>query len=436
VPAQFKEGEGWKIAQPNDQLPRGEWWKLFGDDELNALEAQVDVSNQTIKVAEARVRQSQALVQQARADFFPVLNASGSVARSRTTGDTRSSYNVGLNASWEPDLWGRVRRSVEAGEANVQASTADVESAKLSAQAELARDYLQLRVQDAAIGLLQESVANYERSLQLTQNQFNAGIVARLDVLQAQAQLKSTQAQLVDAGLQRAQLEHAIAILMGRPPAELTIAARPFERVFPDVPLVLPSELLERRPDIAAAERRMAAANAQIGVATAAFFPSLSLSAAAGFQSTALGTLLSLPHRYWSLGPAMLAQILFDAGLREAQRQQAIATYDQDVATYRETVLTGLQEVEDSLAALRILSDEAAVQEEAVAASRQVVTITNNQYRAGITSYLAVIVTQAALLSNERTAYNLLGRRLTATVDLIKALGGGWQASDLMQAAR
>ena len=433
APAEFKEAVGWKPAQPSANLPRGEWWILFGDEELNALEAQVGISNQTLQVAEARVRQAQALSQQARTAFFPRVSGTASATRSRSASETRNNFNLGLNANWEPDLWGRVRRTVEAGEANVDASVADLEAAKLAAQAELAQDYLLLRVQDAVIALLQESVAGYERSLQLTRNQFNVGVVARLDVVQAEAQLKSTQAQAIDAGVQRAQLEHAIAVLVGKPPAELSLASVPVRRVFPDIPVALPSELLERRPDIAAAERRVAAANAQVGVAAAAFFPSLTLSAAGGFQSSILSNLLSLPHLYWSLGPA-LAQTLFDAGLRRAQSAQALAVYDQSVATYRQTVLNSFQEVEDNLATLRILAQEADVQEDAINAARQTVAITTNQYRAGITSYLAVVVAQAALLGNERTAINLLGRRLTASVALIKALGGGWHDTDLAQA--
>ena len=311
---------------------------------------QVDVSNQTIAAAAARVREAQAATQAARAALFPTVNGNAAALRSSRAAGTRrrrrtststvtNSYNVALDINWEIDLWGGVRRGVESSTATAQASAADLAAATLSAQALLAQDYLLLRVQDAQIELLNDTVAGYEKSLQLTRNQYAAGIVARGDVAQAEAQLKSTQAQVLDARISRAQLEHAIAVLVGKPPSELAIAPRPLPAVFPAIPVALPSELLERRPDVAAAERRAAAANAQIGVAQAAFFPSLSLSAAGGFQSSAIGNLLSLPSRYWALGPA-LAQTLFDAGLRSAQKAQAVATYDETVANYRSTVLT------------------------------------------------------------------------------------------------
>jgi NodT family efflux transporter outer membrane factor (OMF) lipoprotein len=413
---------------------------VFNDAGLNALVTQVAITNQTIKAAEARVREARALTEQARAAFFPIVNANANATRSGSGGGTRSTsagttvnlggvhnnYNVALDVNWEIDLWGRVRRTVEASEATGEASVADLEAAKLSAQAQLALDYFLLRAQDADIRLLNDTVGAYERSLQLTRNQYAVGVVGRADVAQAETQLKSTQAQAIDAGVQRAQLEHAIAVLIGKPPAQFSIAAEAVSNEFPAIPVGLPSELLERRPDIAAAERRAAAANAQIGVAESAFFPSLTLSATGGFQSSVLSQLFSLPSRYWSLGPA-LAQTIFDAGLRRAQTAQAIATYDENVANYRQTVLTGFQEVEDNLAALRMLEQEASVQDEAVKAARESLAIVLNQYRAGTANYLAVIVIQAATLNNERTAITILGRRLTASVALIKALGGGWK---------
>jgi NodT family efflux transporter outer membrane factor (OMF) lipoprotein len=439
-PSAYKEAQGWKPAQPSDQHPRGPWWEVFNDGGLNALVTQVEITNQTIKAAEARVREARALTEQARAAFFPIVTANASATRSGSGGGTRSTssgttvnlggvhnnYNVALDVNWEIDLWGRVRRTVEASEATGEASVADLEAAKLSAQAQLALDYFLLRAQDADIRLLNDTVGAYERSLQLTRNQYAVGVVGRADVAQAETQLKSTQAQAIDAGVQRAQLEHAIAVLIGKPPAQFSIAAEAVSNEFPAIPVGLPSELLERRPDIAAAERRAAAANAQIGVAESAFFPSLTLSATGGFQSSVLSQLFSLPSRYWSLGPA-LAQTIFDAGLRRAQTTQAIATYDENVANYRQTVLTGFQEVEDNLAALRILEQEASVQDEAVKAARESLAIVLNQYRAGTANYLAVIVIQAATLNNERTAITILGRRLTASVALIKALGGGWK---------
>ena len=437
VPAAFKEMEGWKSAQPQDAAPRGNWWEAFGDAELDALEAEVDISNQTIAAAAARVRNAQAATDAARAGLFPSVGASAGAARSsRTTssggsgGGASTSYNLALDASWEIDLWGRVRRGVEASAASAQASEADLAAAKLSAQALLAIDYLLLRVQDRQIALFEETAAAYERSLTLTRNQYAAGVVARGDVTQAEAQLKSTQAQLIDARVSRAQLEHAIAVLAGKPPSELTIAPRPFTQAIPAIPGAVPSELLERRPDIASAERRVAAANAEIGVAQAAFFPSVSLSATGGLQSSVLGSLLSLPARYWSLGAA-LAQTIFDAGLRSAQKAQAVAAYDETVANYRSTVLNAFQEVEDNLAALALLEREAAVQDEAVRAARESAIIASNQYKAGTANYLAVVVLQAAELNNERTALAILARRLAASVNLVKALGGGWNASSL-----
>ena len=445
APAAFKEAQGWKTAQPRDNEPRGDWWTVFNDPRLDALLVQVEVNNQTIKAAEARVREARALTQQAQAAFFPIVTANASATRSggrgggagtnanngaAATGGPRNNFNVALDVNWELDLWGRVRRTVEAGEETAQASVADLEAAKLSAQAQLATDYFLLRAQDAEIRLFADTVDAYQKSLQLTNNQYAVGVVGRADVAQAETQLKSTQAQALDAGVQRAQFEHAIAVLLGKPPAEFSIAAEAVPITFPAIPPGLPSELLERRPDIAAAERRTAAANAQVGVAEAAFFPSLTLSATGGFQSSVLSQLLSLPSRYWSLGPA-LAQTVFDAGLRRAQTAQAMATYDENVANYRQTALTGFQEVEDNLAALRILEQEAAVQDDAVKSARESLTITLNQYRAGTANYLAVVIAQATALANERAALAILGRRLSASVALIKALGGSWNVAQL-----
>ena len=438
TPAAYTETQGWKQAAPRDDKPRGDWWEVFNDPQLNALVTQVAISNQTIKVAEAQVRAAHALTDQARAAFFPVVTGNASLTRSggrastsggtvNSTGGFRgaNSYNVSADASWEIDLWGKIRRTLEASEATQLATVGDLGAAQLSAQATLAEDYFLLRAQDAQIRLLNDTAKEYEKSLQLTRNQYAVGVAGRADVVQAETQLKSTQAQAIDAMVLRAQLEHAIAILIGKPPAEFSIAVEPVPTAFPSIPVALPSDLLERRPDIAAAERRAAAANAQIGVAESAFFPTLTLTATGGFQSTLLSQLFELPSRYWSLGPG-LVEVLFDAGLRRAQTDQAIATYDQSVATYRQTVLTAFQDVEDNLAALRILEQEAAVQEEAVKAARESVAITLNQYRAGTVNYLAVVVVQTTALSNERAALTILGQRLADSVALIKALGGGW----------
>lgn len=442
APAAFKETQGWKTAEPQDELPRGKWWEIFGDKELNTLIEQVEVSNQNIRAAEAQFRQARALAQQARAGFYPTVTGNVSVTRSRsgnsnstTGGRLGTVHSLGLDASWEPDIWGKVQRSVESGNADVQASAADLQAAKLSAQAELAQDYFLLRVADQRKKLLDDTVSAYEKSLQLTKNQYAVGVVARGDVVTAQTQLQSAQAQAVDAGVQRAQLEHAIAVLIGKAPAEFSIVPVTFGLDLPSIPAGMPSALLERRPDIAAAERRAASANAQIGVAQAAFYPDLTLSASAGFQSLSAAKWLTYPSRFWTLGPN-LAQIIFDGGLRKAKTEQAMAVYDQNVANYRQTVLTAFQEVEDNLASLRILEQESQLQDEAVKSARASVAITINQYKAGTVSYINVVNVQTIELTNERTALTILGSRLTAAVLLVKALGGGWDSDELKDVAQ
>jgi NodT family efflux transporter outer membrane factor (OMF) lipoprotein len=437
TPAAYKEMAGWKRAEPRDQLARGQWWEMFGDRELDALAARVDVSNQTIRIAEANFRQARALAEQARSGLFPTVNAGASAFRTRSPSGSGSSavtsnnYDLAASASWEVDLWGRVRRGVESGEANWQASAADLESVRLASQTALVQTYIALRLADAQRRLLEETVAAYERSLRLTRNRYAAGVAARVDVVQAEVQLKNAQAQLVDLGLDRAQFEHAIAVLIGVPPAALSIApATKVVAVLPAIPVGVPSELLERRPDIAAAERAVAAANARIGVAQAAFYPALTLSAAGGYRSGSFADWLSAPSWFWSLG-ASLAQSLFDGGLRRAVSDQAIAAYDGQVAQYRQTVLAGFQEVEDSLAALQILAEEVRFLEEATRAARQSVQLTINQYEAGIVSFLNVITAQTIALNIERTLLNVQGRRFLASVQLVRALGGGWDARSL-----
>jgi NodT family efflux transporter outer membrane factor (OMF) lipoprotein len=443
VPAQFKEMEGWRTAQPSDALPRGLWWQMFGDEELDKLIARVELSNQNIRVAEARLRQARSLADQARSGLFPTVEASASASRNQSpslpnqpsfASGPVNNFNVGLNASWELDLWGRVRRSVEAGEADFQASAEDLEAARLSAHATLTQNYLALRVADDVRRLLEATVAAYQRTLELTQNRYAAGVAAKVDVVQAEVQLKSAQAQLIDVGVDRAQLEHAIALQLGVAPADFSLARAPLKAEMPMIPVGVPSTLLERRPDIAGAERSVAAANARIGVAKAAYFPSISLSGGIGYRGTELPNLLTAPTRFWSLGAA-IAQPLFDAGLRRAQSEGAIAAYDEQVAVYRQTVLTGFQEVEDNLAALRILEEEARIQEEVVKGARQAVELTTNQYRAGIVSYLNVIASQTILFNNERTAADILGRRLAASVALVRAMGGGWSSEALASAS-
>ncbi len=435
TPAAYKETEGWKVAQPADEEIKGSWWEVFGDLQLNALEEQVNISNQNIAAAEAQFRQARALVQAARALFFPTVSAGASFTRSRSSAGTTSNYLLTGDAVWEPDIWGKVRRTVEASEAGAQASAADLEAIRLSSGAELAQDYFQLRALDAQKQLLDRTVIAFQKTLDLTKNRYASGVASRADVLQAETQLKTTQAQAIDVGVQRAQLEHAIALLVGKPASVFSIAATPLSgTVPPPIPVGVPSELLERRPDIAAAERLVASANAQIGVAESAFYPTVTLSASGGFEASSLSKWLTWPSRFWSVGSSV-AEIIFEGGLRKAQVEGARAAYDATVASYRQTVLTAFQEVEDNLAALRILEDEARAQDDAVKASQQSVTVTLNQYKSGVASYLNVLVAQTAELSNERTAIDILGRRMTAGVLLIKALGGGWNVSSLTQRA-
>ncbi len=449
TPAAFKEIDGWKRASPQDAVIGSNWWQLYGDPLLDSLEQQVGMSNQSLAQAEARYRQARALVQGTRAGLFPTVGANLSSTRSKTAGSgqavtnpaTGASTSIGgggpansnrltLDASWEIDLWGRVQSSIDADQASAQASAGDLAAARLSAQAQLAQNYFGLRSLDTQQQLLERTLVDYQRSVQLTQNQYDAGIIAKSNLILAQTQLKSTQAQALDLGVQRAQLEHAIALLIGKAPAGFSISHAQLAAVVPVIPVSLPSELLERRPDVAAAERRVEAANAQIGVARAAYFPKLTLSATGGAQSSTLGNLLSLPNRFWSLGPQLAAN-LFDAGLRRSQIEQATAAYDGTVAAYRQTVLNGFVEVEDNLAALRILEQEAVVQDEALQLARRSVELTNNQYKAGIVTYLNVIQVQATALNGERTALDLLNRRLTASVQLVKALGGSWNMAAL-----
>lgn len=431
--AEFKEaGEGWKRAEPRDEVDRGRWWEIFRDGQLGALIERIDVSNQSLRAAEAQLRQSQAIAAASQASLFPFADLSGSVTRSRSPGATgaQTTRSVSVDASWDVDLWGRLRRGLESDKAAVQASAGDLAAARLSLQAALATNYFQLRVLDTQKKLFDDTVEAFRRSLTLTENRYRAGVGARADVIQADTQLKSTLAQAIDIGVQRAQLEHAIAILVGVAPSELSIPSQPsYVAEMPVIPAGLPSALLERRPDLAAAERRVAAANAEIGVAEAAFFPSLTLSGAFGFRSTA-GAFLSAPARFWSLGPA-LAMTLFDAGRRRTETERTIAAYDATVANYRQIALTSFQEVEDNLAAVRILEEETRLQAEAVEAARLSVQLTTNQYKAGTTSYLSVVQVQATWLANERTAVGIIGQRLVATIALIKALGGGWRAADL-----
>lgn len=444
VAAEFKQAEGWKAAAPADVLARGEWWRLYGDAELDALVGRLNVDNQNLAAAEAQFRQARALVRGARSQLFPILSGSAGVTRSAqgsgssdTSGGSfgsgvSESYEAGLSASWEADIWGRLRRNLEANRASMQASAADLAAVRLSLQAELVQTYLQLRVIDEHQRLLDQTVAAYARSLRLTENQYRAGIVPKSDVTQAQTQLKSTQAQAIDLRWQRAQMEHAIAVLIGVAPSELHIAVREDIPALPGVPLAVPSQLLERRPDIAAAERQVMAANANIGVAEAAWYPDLTLSASGGYRNSSFSDLFSVPNRFWSLGP-QLALTLLDFGSRRAELERAEASYDQTVANYRRTVLDSFREVEDYLVQLRVLEEEAVVQREALEAAQESLRLIENQYRAGTVDFLSVATVQTTALNNERTNLTLLGDRLTASVLLIAALGGGWDSAQLDQ---
>jgi NodT family efflux transporter outer membrane factor (OMF) lipoprotein len=438
VPAPTVGGGEWRPAAPADGAHRSPWWEAFSDPDLDALEAQVEVSNQTIAQADAAFRGAYAAVRGARSGYYPTIGAtalasrsSGPVARGSASASgappTTTSYDVVLDLSWEIDLFGRVRRSVEEGVANAEASAADLESVRLAMQAELAADYFTLHGLDAQQQLLDATVAGYETALRLTRNRHDQGIASGVDVAQAETQLETTRAEAIDLGVARAQTEHAIAILLGKPPAELTIAAAPIRVEPPAIPVGLPSDLLQRRPDIAASERRVAAASAGIGVARAAYYPSLTLAGSGGYQGSTISQLFSLPNRIWSLGPA-LAETVFDGGRRRSASEQAQASYDASVAAYRETVLVAFQQVEDGLAALRVLADEADQQARAVAAADHSLVLARNRYRAGIATYLEVITAQTAALANQRTEVDLLTRRMVAAVGLVKALGGGWVA--------
>jgi NodT family efflux transporter outer membrane factor (OMF) lipoprotein len=435
TPEQSKETDGWKTAEPKDDMIRGQWWEMFHEPELNAFEGQVVVSNQTVAAALANFLAARAVVKQSRSQYFPTVTANPSVTRSRQssvssppTSSTFTEYSLPFDASWELDFWGRIRNTVKANSLEAQATLADLENVRLTVQAEVAVDYFQLRVLDAQKQLLDATVLAYQEALKVTQAQYDAGMASGQDVAQAETQLNTTLAQATDLGIQRAQLEHAIAMLLGQPASSFSIAINPLVANPVAIPFGVPSQLLERRPDVAAAERRVAGANAQIGVARAAYFPTITLSGSAGYQSTSVGNLFSGPGLAWSVG-STLAQTLFDAGLRKAVTEQAWAIYQGTVANYRQTVLTAFQEVEDNLSTLRILSQELQQQNAAVESSQRYLTLADARYQSGLDIYLDVIAAQTALLTNQRTAMNLRMEQLTASVQLIKALGGGWDIS-------
>jgi len=443
TPPAYKEAGNWKTAQPNELSLRGNWWEIFQDPQLNALEEQVTVSNQNLKAAQAQYTQARALVRFNRADYFPTIAAAPSASRGRVSGNrtplgsisngkTTNDFQLPIEMSYEVDAWGRVRKNVESFREQAQASAADLATVNLSMHAQLALFYFQARSLDAQEQLLNSTVQYYEQALQLNLSRFQGGVASEVEVQQARTQLETTRAQAIDVGVARAQFEHAVAVLIGKPPASFSLPALPLRTPPPPIPAGVPSELLERRPDIASAERLMAAANARIGVAKAAYFPLLNLTGVGGFESGAITTLLSGPSGLWAVGASAL-QTVFDGGRRRAASDQAIAVYDQTVANYRETVLTAFQQVEDNLAALRILEHEAQTQNEAVLAAQKSLDLSIQRYKGGVTSYLEVTVAQSAALADEVTAVNIIGRRMVAAVQLIQALGGGWDSSSLSQ---
>jgi NodT family efflux transporter outer membrane factor (OMF) lipoprotein len=447
----FKELAGWKISQPADNVDKGPWWSVYHDPELDQLERMVEVSNQTVKQFEAQYSNAVALVAEARAGLFPTVGLSGGVTRSgsgASTGGTSSSrttsttssfggssrsntqYNVSGTVAWDLDVWGRIRRQVESNTAAAQVSAADLANAKLSAQATLAVDYFNLRAEDALGQLLAQTAADDARALKITENQYRAGTSSSIDYVTALAQLQSTQAQQVAVGVQRQQFEHAIAVLSGHAPADLTIAPAPLAADVPILPPGLPSALLERRPDVAAAERVMQQQNALIGVQIAAYYPDISLSALGEYAGFPLGQLFNASNRFWSLG-ANASESLFEGGLRAADVAAARASYDASVASYRQTVLTAFQQVEDALSDLRILEQQAQAEALAVTSARRAVDATLNAYRAGTVAYTSVITQQNLLLSDQQAALAVQQSRLVASVSLIEALGGGWSSADL-----
>jgi NodT family efflux transporter outer membrane factor (OMF) lipoprotein len=441
VPADYKESNDWKVAQPSAEAIKGKWWEVYKDPLLNTLEEKIDVSNQSLKAAQAQFLQARAAVRISRSFLFPTVTADPAIARERfsqnrplgVVGNTQTfnDFQVpGIDASYEFDVWGRVRRTVEQSRSQAQASAADLASVGLSLHAELAMDYFQLRGLDTQKQLLDSTVVAYQKALDLTQTRFKGGLASDVDVAQAQTQLETARAQSIDVEVQRAAFEHAIAVLTGQPPSTFTLAPSPMDAPPPPIPPGLPSDLLERRPDVSAAERRMQAANAQIGIARAAYFPLITLTGQGGFESIAAGTLFQGPSGLWAVGGTAL-ETLFDAGRRRGTSDQAKAAYDQSIDNYRQTVLSAFQEVEDNMAALRILQGEAQTEEVAVGAAKHSVELSITRYRGGVTSYLEVTTAQSAALTDEVTAVTILTRRMTASVLLIKAIGGGWDASQI-----
>lgn len=436
----YKEAPGWKIAQPSADAPRGPWWEMFGDSTLSELIRELNINNQNIVQAEAQYRQAVAIANASRAPLYPTVGATGSMSRSGAGGSSSggravstgpvNSYNAGVQANWEIDLWGSVRRGIEAGEASQLASAANVAGVTLSSQGALAQSYFQLRILDEQRRLLSATVEAYARSLQLTQNRYDAGVSGKGDVALARTQLENARAQMIDLEWQRAQQENIIAVLLGRAPSTFKIADRSFDLQPPPIPVGLPSELLQRRPDISNAERLAAAANAQIGVATAAWFPSLNITANGGYATTQFTQWFTAPAQFWTLGP-QLAQLIFDGGLRQAQIAQARAIYDAAAAKYRQTVLQSLQEVETAMTQVRVYEEEQRVIRIAVESAKEALRLARNQYEQGLVDYLSVAVLETTALNTERNEISMMGNRLASSVRLIVAMGGGWTTEDL-----
>ncbi len=437
-PASFKEAQGWQTAQPLDATVRGKWWEVFGDERLNTLEEQVAQANQTLKISEANFRQARALIQYNRAALYPTVGTQPGLSTNRLSGDNPLSlqarqyglFSLPVSVSWDLDFWGRIRRTIANAREQFQASAADLENVKLQLQTELAVDYFEAHSLDTEKQLLGQNVEAYQKAFQLTENRFEGGLAAKAEVELARTQLNQTQAQDIDVDAARAQYDHAIAVLVGRDPEEFRVPFLVLKKTPPSIPVGLPSQLLQRRPDIASAERQVAAANEEVGIAQAAFWPDLVITATGGLQAGSIVNWFTFPSRFWSVGPE-LAQTIFDAGRRRAQLESSRANYDATVAHYRQTSLTAFQEVEDNLSTLRILEHESAIQHEATASAERSVELSVNRYKGGLITYLDVITAQTIALTNERTEVDLLRRRMDASVMLIKALGGGWDSSQL-----
>jgi NodT family efflux transporter outer membrane factor (OMF) lipoprotein len=440
-PASFEESQGWKAAQPNDSAIRGKWWELYGNPQLNSLEEKAAAASQNIKLAEANFRQARAAIQFNRSALFPTISTAPEITANRLSANkpvTHYPYQYGdfvlpIDVSYEADLWGRIRHQIASSREQFQASAADLGNVRLSVQAELAFDYFELHSVDAEKQLTDNTVDAYRKALELTQNRFAGGVANKEEVAQAQTQLNTTEAQNIDLGVAREQYQHAIAVLIGQPPEGFQLAVLVLNQTPPPVPLGVPSQLLERRPDIAAAERQVAAENEQIGIAKAAYYPQLFISASGGLEGNSIVNWFNWPSRFWAVGPQML-ETIFDAGRRKALSEEATAGYDASVAAYRQTALNAFQEVEDNLAALRILEQETSKQREATAAAQEALRISMNRYKGGLVTYLDVITAQTIAFSDERTEVDLLRRRMDASVLLIKALGGGWSTSQLPKA--